>query len=404
MLLAAICLTLRSMAAAPGDAEWSKLLSLISQETKPAVVRVAALKTACRHAAAENAGGLVEMATAWASELDASGLSADQISGNPAYGAKRELFSTLIGCSARINAVATDSTLALTLWKTAATRSWTAPQIKLYAFQAIVESPANAAQRRSVALSVLADSQGPQNARVLQLLLSLLDQDFLAALRTLVAQATSPADFNLVAAAALAHCGDAQIVEHLQTFRTAWSSDDPAIGQLLDWYLWQIDAQNPPSDLLGLVASSEPLTQRARAWALRRAIELDLPSVQIRNAVLQFADALPAEPVGEVLAELACVKRIGLDCEVLAETDIPNVTLETDGPDAVTESTALAGQVYRDSGNWHPTADALLGFVNWCSQKPCQGLNAAQTAQLLKQKLCELGIIKPSACGSQDQN
>jgi len=146
-------------------------------------------------------------------------------------------------------------------------------------------------------------------------------------LRNLVTSENEPLEFHYMAAATLAHLGDTGILSHLKLIRPAFGKAGTP-GSSLDRYIAQIELQNPPQRLLDYIASAPQPVKSWRAWAIRRAVELELPREAIRQAIL--VHATKAKPrrgrAGiEFWPDLMLLKRVGLELRVLRPGDLPRV-------------------------------------------------------------------------------
>ena len=373
---------------------WAKLLALIQNDAKPTVVRTTALAAACQVADADGGAGLTTLAAAWIAAVDQNGPP------NP-LAAKRALVETLVRRGApRLNVVVSDQEGLLSLWTTAATRSWLDDQTKLAALHAITTSPAPLSERRAAALAVLEEPVLRRAPVAASELIPLFDAPSLPALRDLVSQAADPVSFNYVAASSLAYMGDQQIVEQLEAFKVAWGDAYPEFAKAATWYLWQIEQQQPATKLLQVLAASETYTARSRAWALSRAIELGLPTQDIRESLLTYAASLPAEAVAEAGSGLAVLKKLGIGGGVLTTSDIPDVALVDQGASTAVPDNASPLSAVIQVG-WRPSYESRPAFLEWCTTRPWQGLVKSEVVALLKQKLCEFSLLQPSKCASE---
>lgn len=92
-------------------------------------------------------------------------------------------------------------------------------------------------------------------------------------------------------------------------------------GYYVGGYVWQIQAQHPPSKLLEYVKSE------GREWAIRRALELGLPKSEIREAFLGYAARLRASGNKKDQLHLVSVKHLGLRTGILGPDDLPDVVI-----------------------------------------------------------------------------
>ena len=121
-------------------------------------------------------------------------------------------------------------------------------------------------------------------------LLSGFDLAAFPALRKKVRASRDTDTFHFAAAAILAHYGDKGILKDLMGWQTEFDKAHAAGADILGYYVWQINVQAPPSQLLDFIASPEHFAADPRAnWAVRRAVALELDAADVRDAILTRA-------------------------------------------------------------------------------------------------------------------
>lgn len=254
--------------------------------------------------------------------------------------------------------------------------------------------------RRDAALIVLRDSGIGQGGEVPAPLVGLLDASAVHALRTIVRGSADPHTFNYAAAAFLAHLGDTDILADLQTRQQTFRATGTRYGQALDWYVWQIQQQNPPTQLLTHIASAELFTPQSRAWALRRAVEIGLPGADIRQAILTYASV--GRPFGpdRLAAGLQGLKAVGSQLGVLAPDDLPNVPGASGSRIGATQTVLwdlnTPGVAWQPP--WEPRWENFGAFWDWSRTRPWAGLSREEANRLVSERACELELIPPERC------
>lgn len=131
-------------------------------------------------------------------------------------------------------------------------------------------------------------------------IVSLLTEDALARLRGLVRESgDEPASFHMGAASALAHLGDVESLAMLRAKGEAVRrANDSPVGSVGD-IVWCIEIQHPPEKLLEFLSdpSADELSDprhvtegHARAWAVRRAMEIGLERERVRASVFAYVE------------------------------------------------------------------------------------------------------------------
>jgi len=397
-----VLVTVAPLSAAQPPDQRTKLVSILQNDNKSLAAREAALLMACQTAEPGDAPALLNLMTTWISELDAAETA------DASQAAKQQLVAAFVHrCAARMNAVAADKSAPLVVWTSLATRSWTDRSAKQAAVQAILDNPGSTTSLQDAAIAVLADTQFRRSRKVAASLQALLDCSSFPALRGLVEQASSPEDFNYAAASILAHAGDTGVAQQLQSFRAAWGPEDARFKRVMAWFLWQIDAQNPPSKLLSAISSSGPLPAAARTWSLRRAAELGVSQAELKDAILALGQS-GAVTAGAHGAQrcLAKVASKGMELGVITEADLASMPEGESSESEESEESddlaawAEAGLALDPNYAWVLTLANWGTFAQWCATNSWSGMTPKQIAQATKQKLCELNLMPPSACGS----
>ena len=142
----------------------------------------------------------------------------------------------------------------------------------------------------------------------------------------MVRRTEDPSSFHYTAAATLAHLGDREILPDLQRLKPVFDKRGPNVGGILAGYTWKIEIQRSSDMLLSYIASPTafPPTVEPRLWALRRAVELKIPSERIRRAILDYAATVEPGARGFGLG-VPSLKSVGVKLGVLTSNDLPNV-------------------------------------------------------------------------------
>jgi len=213
------------------------------------------------------------------------------------------------------------------------------PFLSDVAQQVLKASPAPREQRRAVAEAIVASRR--TDTMCSAALLELLDSASFPHLRELVRRWKDDDDFPYMAAAALAHLGDKEIMPDLEAVRPVLRARSVKFEKYIIRYIAQIEVQNPPGKLLDYIASPQwgPPSPLQREWAVERAVAWGLPKEQIREAILRHVR--DAQPIERTLKDGRTVthqpyhgqlKKTGLDLDVLRPDDLPDVPLPTTLP------------------------------------------------------------------------
>lgn len=200
------------------------------------------------------------------------------------------------------------------------------------------DSPVSAERRAEVAADIIAaDSRSMSPHPVL---LSLLRPSQLPRLRALVAQSGGSREtLHWSALAALAHLGDEQSRELIKAKVAELARGEPLPQDPAQYYLWKIDIQHPPEQLLDFIAEPEGrFHAHGHLFAIRRAAELGLPGDRIREAILRHAENEPVQRRRDAKGRLVTwrsglgtIKLLGLELGILREGDLPDVRDPTAG-------------------------------------------------------------------------
>lgn len=361
------------------------------------------MRVACDNPSPQIAAELVSIAAAWATELDASPLTLEQMVKNKAVAAKSLLLSDFVTYELQLlGPLITDHNAVLALLKTVITMSYCSGQVQSWAYQALAESPAPIQTRRATAIAVIGDRQIRGGCVVHFALLKVFDASTFPALRQLVRQSSNPETFNFAAAAALARYGDQAILPDLETRRPAFLARHANTEGTLRRYIWQINIQHPPSGLLEYISSTEHLVSATlRRWALRRAGELGLPSADIRQAILTHAGRNPPTGPYGFRPGLEQLKKLGLELGVLNPQDLSDVVIRPSpwGDPTSRPTRPPAGPLVVPARRpWKPNQANYNVLAQWMGTINWQTIDPAEGMRLFKQKMCELDLLPPAEC------
>lgn len=384
---------------------WNKLMARAQQDEQRLLTRKAALGLLCEIADPAGTAEIMSLAASWIEAIDQAG-SESEIAADPLASSRRALVCSLVssGGAAHLNTVGQPATV-LGLWTDIAARPWVDRGTKTAVFTLIAENPGDATMRRSAALAALQHSGVGQAGRLPDAFSDLIDASCAAELRAMVQASDDPGTFNFTAAAVLAEQGDASILSDLQSRHAAFDAADPRYGRALSWYIWKIQVQNPPPQLTAHIASPQLYSPQSRRWAIRKAIERGLPTNDVRQAILDYAEV--GHPFGPErhAAGLAGIKALALQLGVLSGEDLPNVAVESEPAAARVEhdewevSTPSVAWI----PPWEPRYENIPAFRQWLQTRPWQGLTLQQSIQLVRDKLCELELTPPARCSPASQ-
>lgn len=92
--------------------------------------------------------------------------------------------------------------------------------------------------------------------------------------------------FHYGAASILARVGDQEVLTSLKKCLEEGGTKSVLDTETIRHYIWQIEGQHPPRGLLALIRSLDHSNSDAREWAIERAVELNLPREEIRDALV----------------------------------------------------------------------------------------------------------------------
>ncbi len=115
--------------------------------------------------------------------------------------------------------------------------------------------------------------------------LEVLSRDDVVGVRSLVLENPESADRHWTAIRVLSHFGDSSILPQLRDWRGS-ENNRTQIGWL-ERSIWQIEIQNPPSDLLKCLAHPEAQQYESPNWFISRASDL-LPSEDVTRAIREY--------------------------------------------------------------------------------------------------------------------
>ncbi|MFH0982120.1 MAG: hypothetical protein V2A79_11330 [Planctomycetota bacterium] len=157
----------------------------------------------------------------------------------------------------------------------------------------------------------------------------LLDPVIFPRLRELVRAENTPDRFHWGAAEILSFLGDTEILSDLEARRAPFRAVHTYHEEAIMRYIWRIQVQHPPTQLLEYIASvGWPLQRDRRAWAVCRALSLGIPPAQIREAILKHHKRVKTRDERVDLDEL---KWLGLELGILKKDDMPDVDIAS-GP------------------------------------------------------------------------
>ena len=129
---------------------------------------------------------------------------------------------------------------------------------------------------------------------------------------------------------------------------------------------------------------------------MRRAVELNLPPGDIRQAIIAFAGPDQPDSAWITRRGRATLKEIGVELGVLYETDLPGV--DTESITSAPLAHPCAADVRMTEAEWEPRADTLDAFMVWFQSVNWPFIGEIEAIELLRQKLCEYEQIPPDQC------
>lgn len=320
------CLKLiRSASMVGGEQLWISLRRIIKSDQVSIPIRAQLLIIAAQKADDRIALELVSILRGYASELDTHGpLHSISRGKNLELYAKSVLLRGAIHHSVQhIEDALHDQKPLLGLLEQLA-RTKVLPGLPGAAKRAISDNPAPLEVRRDCAMRLIA--QAPKDLTIDESLLRLLDASVFHQLRAMVRESSDPDTFHFGAAGALAHFGDQEILDDLEDRRAPFRQRHLNNERALDILTWKIKIQNPPEELANYIASNdedEYLVVDSRLWAIKRAVELQVPKEKIRTAVLKFAERFRLK--NGTLAGLGVFKKQAEALGVLKPGDLSQV-------------------------------------------------------------------------------
>lgn len=306
----------------------STLIDVVVDEHQAYPLRREALQAACVEADAVRACELLGIMRLWASELGEADTGASHRPSVPLTGARFGLISIFVrDCAGLLDTTAPADNLAFL--ETVALGCGFSPETKEKCYQQIAASVAPLPLRRECALGII--ERMPNRLDPPKALVPLLDVSSFPRVRKLVRSSIDPDKFHFPAAGALSLLGDTEIVADLERLKPAFRAKHPNFEGHLTRYQCRIKSQHPPTKLIDYIASSE-LAWTRRPWAVRRAVELGVPTAQIRQAIL--AHARQVKPTGKfgIRPGLATLKKVALEFGVLHLEDLPDVQIPETAP------------------------------------------------------------------------
>lgn len=266
---------------------------------------------------------LISLASAWARYLDISVKPPEDLNSDSQAADKLYRLNAVI--THGLGLLSSDRDLApkiLELLTRMITTTWCSPQAQHQCMQLLGQLDVPEQLRRSAVLEIIEHRRG--SGSLSGVLLDLVNPSYFPRLVELVSSSDSPDSFHFGAASALAHCGHQGILTRLNSLRPSFLAKHRNIEGILIYYTWQIEIQNPPEKLLTYIRSAlNPLVEQ-RPWAIRRAVDLGIPSEKIRDAILAYASQVQPNARG-IRPHLSSMKKTGQAAGVLKEDDLPDV-------------------------------------------------------------------------------
>jgi hypothetical protein len=326
---------LRARVSSPANGVAARLLGAVRNERVDTGTRIVALELLCREAGADVAGHVVTLAGAWVKDLHEPPGGGTEIAKDARLTAEALLLDTFIRNVKDLQGKLVEQEPLLSVLERVACCEALAMVPSL---EAMASNPGPIELRRRHALAIVAERRGTTVAP--DPLLRLLGPESVPDLRKLVQSSTGADDFPFMAAAALAHFGDQEILPDLEAARPALRAKGASIeGYVLD-DIWRINAQNPSEKLLEAIASEDPRTGGRQLWTVRRAVEVGLKPADIRAALLTYAAKIDPRPyrrpdgtVVKLWRGLDLVKKEALELGVLKPDDLPEVEIPKGEPE-----------------------------------------------------------------------
>ena len=112
----------------------------------------------------------------------------------------------------------------------------------------------------------------------------------------------------------------------------------PNLTGIIQWYIWQIEYQHPPTKLLELIRTEEQIGDAGRVWAIKRALDYGIAKDDIRDAILRFAnEPKPSGASGNQRKwELGRIKGVAIELGILKIADLPDIEVPKLGTPGLT--------------------------------------------------------------------
>lgn len=404
MVIFSVTLAVNSIAHAQLSV-WDKLMARAQTEDERLITRMTALSLACENADAGQATETLAMLSQWADAVDQNEAVAPDAAGADTLSARKSLLLHAVGRGAeRLNANG-DSAAALDLWRRLSSQPWATQDTKERAFELIASNPSSLTARQEAAIAALRDSGVGRSGHMPQAFTSLLDQTAIPALRALVRESADIQTFNYTAAATLAEFGDVDILPELHALQAPFAEADVCAGDALAWCIWQVEIQNPPSQLLTHIASPELFTAESRCWAIRKATELGLSTEDIRQAIEDYESA--GRPFGpdQQAAGIAEMKSVASELGFVEDSELTDAipaAASANEPNQVEWNLSTPVVVWIPP--WEPRYENYPVFFEWCEAQSWEELDAEIGARLFSERLCELELLPPESCGVDPQS
>jgi hypothetical protein len=290
--------TIRAQTTVGDRSVWVRLSAVVNNPGLPRYVRAEALTLACALADRDIASEIVSRVSLLASSAERTRHSIDD---------RRFLIHAFVSRGIdNVERVTADHVPIIAFLKTVARSD----AVAVSALDELAESPAPIEMRRAAALEIVARKPTLGGGGFPQALRTLLDESSYPTLRDLVRATTGPDDFHYVAAGTLAHFGDKELLPVLDGLRERFANEQ-GFKRIFDIYVWKINVQDPPSDLLECIAAADPMIDPPK-WCIDRGVE--------------FAARVKPDARG-IRRGLRSIKKTGLRLGVLEPEDLPDVPI-----------------------------------------------------------------------------
>jgi len=279
------------------------------------------------------------------------------------------------------------------------TKSDLNPTVGDMAGKTIFELMPDVAGKRQAMLALIRDrTRG--SCKAAQLLPAITDAETITALRTIL----NEGDLNIGAMRALEDLGDAQSLPILERRRSELEalSGQPFhdLLRMVKRTILRINLQQQRSDLLAYIRDpSATNIDPGHYWAIKKALSLDVPTAEIRAAILQWAAHAPSQ------IHLIDMKRLARELGILEPADLaatPDGDIRkymSHGYPPKRRSGPVPVPTRREKRNsWSPNEANYEALGEWMGTVQWQALPEGEASQLLKGKLCELDLLHPENC------